>query len=60
VGVIFDEFYRVDSGPVGGAGGRGLGLAIVDRGLKLLQSSIEVESKLGQGSRFSFLLPLAR
>ncbi len=60
VGVIFDEFYRVNSGPVGGTGGRGLGLAIVDRGLKLLQSSIEVESILGQGSRFSFLLPSAR
>jgi len=55
--VIFDEFYRVDSDPVGQNGGRGLGLSIVDRGLKLLQTQIEVESVLGKGSKFSFVVP---
>ncbi|NIA26718.1 MAG: hypothetical protein GWP02_01585 [Desulfobulbaceae bacterium] len=57
--VIFDEFYRVNSDPVGGDGGRGLGLSIVDRGLKLLRTMIEVESELGQGSSFSFVVPAA-
>ena len=57
--VIFDEFYQVNSDPVGGNGGRGLGLSIVDRGLKLLQSTVEVESELGQGSTFSFVVPAA-
>jgi len=57
--MIFDEFYRVNSDPVGENGGRGLGLSIVDRGLKLLQSKIEVESELGKGSSFTFPLPAA-
>ncbi len=55
--VIFDEFYRVDSNPVDRSAGRGLGLAVVDRGLKLLQTEIEVESEPGQGSSFSFVVP---
>ena len=59
VAVIFDEFYQVNSDPVGGNGGRGLGLSIVDRGLTLLQSKIEVETELGQGSSFSFVVPAA-
>ena len=57
VAIIFDEFYRVNSDPIGGNGGRGLGLSIVDRGLKLLHSKVEVESELGKGSSFSFVLP---
>jgi signal transduction histidine kinase len=57
--IIFEEFYQVNSQPVGGNGGRGLGLSIVDRGLKLLHTKIEVESELGQGSSFSFVVPAA-
>ena len=53
---IFDEFYRVNSNPVDRSAGRGLGLAVVDRGLKLLQTEIEVESEPGRGSSFSFVL----
>jgi signal transduction histidine kinase len=54
---IFDEFYRVNSNPVDRNAGRGLGLAVVDRGLKLLQTDIEVESEPGRGSSFSFVVP---
>ena len=54
---IFDEFYRVNSNPVDRSAGRGLGLAVVDRGLKLLQTEIEVESEPGKGSSFSFIVP---
>lgn len=57
--VIFEEFYRVNSDPVGSSGGRGLGLSIVDRGLKLLHAKIEVQSEPGQGSAFSFVIPAA-
>jgi len=57
--MIFDEFYRVNSDPVGMNGGRGLGLSIVDRGLNLLQTKVEVESELGRGSSFSFVVPAA-
>ncbi len=56
---IFDEFYRVKNDPVDRSSGRGLGLSIVDRGLELLQSTIEVESEPGLGSTFSFVLPVA-
>lgn len=59
VAMIFDEFYRVNSDPVGRGGGRGLGLSIVDRGLKLLQARVEVDSELGRGSSFSFVVPAA-
>jgi len=54
---IFDEFYRVNNNPVDRSAGRGLGLAVVDRGLELLQSEIEVESEPGKGSSFSFVVP---
>jgi signal transduction histidine kinase len=57
--IIFDEFYRVKNDPVDRSSGRGLGLSIVDRGLALLQSKIEVQSKPGHGSTFSFVLPVA-
>lgn len=57
--MIFDEFYRVDSDPAGQSGGRGLGLSIVDRGLKLLRTKVEVASELGRGSSFSFVIPAA-
>jgi len=56
---IFDEFYRVDNDPVGRNGGRGLGLAVVERSARLLGAKVVVESEPGQGSRFSFTVPAA-
>ena len=56
---IFDEFYRVDNDPVGRNGGLGLGLTIVERSVNLLGAKVEVESELGQGSRFSIGVPSA-
>lgn len=55
---IFDEFYRVENDPAGRGNGLGLGLTIVDRITKLLDISLDVESKLGSGSSFSLLVPL--
>jgi len=56
---IFDEFYRVDHDPVGKNSGLGLGLTIVERSVNLLGAKVEVESELGQGSRFSIGVPAA-
>jgi signal transduction histidine kinase len=56
---IFDEFYRVDHDPVGKNGGRGLGLAVVERSVNLLGTRVDVESKPGQGSSFSIIVPAA-
>jgi len=54
---IFDEFYRVESGPTNRSGRFGLGLSIADRGARLLGTTIEVKSTVGEGSSFSFLVP---
>jgi signal transduction histidine kinase len=54
---IFDRFWRSREGTQRRSEGMGLGLAIAKRILELHGSSIEVESKLGVGSSFSFKLP---
>jgi signal transduction histidine kinase len=54
---IFDEFYRIDNDPVAVDGGLGLGLAIVEHGVNLLGTKMEVESAPGQGSSFSLVVP---
>jgi signal transduction histidine kinase len=54
---IFDEFYRVDKDPAGRNGRLGLGLSIVERSAKFLETKVEVESELGQGSSFSLVVP---
>ena len=53
---IFEEFHRKRGA---GAGGFGLGLSIARKLVKLQGGQIRVESTLGQGSRFTFSLPLA-
>ncbi len=56
---IFDRFYQVEASRDSGRHGIGLGLAIC-RGLVEAQGGgIWVESQLGQGSTFSFSLPVA-
>jgi len=54
---IFDEFYRIENDPVDRNGGLGLGLSIVERSASLLGTKMDVESELGQGSRFSLVVP---
>ena len=54
---IFDRFYRVDSDRSRQTGGSGLGLAIAMAIVQAHQGSIEVMSKLGEGSTFIVKLP---
>jgi len=54
---IFDEFHQVGNAGRDRAQGLGLGLAIVRRIMRLLGGSVEVESRIGRGSRFSVTLP---
>ena len=53
---IFDRFFQGQRDPGRADGGTGLGLAIARRVLELHDSRIEVSSREGEGSRFSFAL----
>jgi len=56
---IFERFYRVDKSRARATGGSGLGLTIAKRLVEAHGGSIEVQSELGKGTRFSFTLPIS-
>ncbi len=56
MGRIFENFQQASSGTSRLYGGTGLGLAIVKQLIERQEGSIEVESTLGEGSTFSFIL----
>jgi signal transduction histidine kinase len=56
---IFDRFYRAERGSIRGSG-MGLGLAICRGLIEAMGGRLQVASHVGQGSTFSFSLPLAQ
>lgn len=54
---IFDEFYRTSQAKQMESRGTGLGLALVKQIVEKHGGSLDVESTLGKGSRFTFRLP---
>ncbi len=60
LGKVFDEFFRVGGEAMAQTRGTGLGLALVKRMVEAHRGKVWVESQLGEGSTFSFTLPLAR
>ncbi|MGF2054072.1 HAMP domain-containing sensor histidine kinase [Vagococcus fluvialis] len=55
---IFDRFYRVDKARARNTGGNGLGLSIAYQLVDNYHGKISVKSVEGQGSAFTFSLPL--
>lgn len=55
---IFDRFRRVEDDQAIKVGGLGLGLAISKAYVELMEGSIYMESNVGEGSVFTFSIPL--
>ena len=56
---VFERFHRVDPSRTRATGGAGLGLTIAKQLIEAHGGTINVESVLGEGSTFSFELPLS-
>ena len=55
--VIFEEFRQVDGTARREFGGTGLGLALVRKFVELQGGRVTIDSRLGAGSTFTFMLP---
>jgi len=57
---LFDPFTQADVSISRRFGGSGLGLSISNKLVTLMGSQIQIESEVGEGSRFNFTLALSR
>ena len=56
--IIFESFTQADPSITRSFGGTGLGVSIASQLVELMNGELELESKVGKGSCFSFILPL--
>lgn len=57
---IFDSFHQAETGAARRYGGTGLGLAITRNIARAMGGEVDVRSRVGEGSVFTVVLPLAR
>ncbi|MEM6316209.1 MAG: tetratricopeptide repeat protein [Bacteroidota bacterium] len=57
---IFDRYYQIEHANTPNPQGSGIGLALIQELVKLMQGSIEVESEVHQGTTFTVLLPITQ
>ncbi len=57
---IFERFHQLDNRTVRAYEGTGLGLSLAQHYVQLLGGSLQVQSKVGQGSTFSFRIPYSK
>jgi len=57
---IFERFHQLDNRTIRAYEGTGLGLSIAQHYVRLLGGKMEVKSKLGKGSLFTFTIPYVK
>ncbi|GGA42476.1 two-component sensor histidine kinase [Paenibacillus physcomitrellae] len=55
---IFERFYKVDRSRTRTEGGNGLGLSILQKIVELHKGEVSVQSRVGEGTKFTVRLPL--
>ncbi|MBT3181362.1 MAG: hypothetical protein HN337_02510 [Deltaproteobacteria bacterium] len=58
--MIFEMFHQADSSVTRSFGGTGLGLALAKQFIEMHGGDIWVESKIGEGAKFLFVLPVGK